>query len=63
MDAQKWMRAGGVRVLAGGVFNIVHPGHVHFLEKTKHMGEEPVILHTSHVCMPEGCPSACFSSG
>ena len=38
MDAFRGNKKGemaDVRVLAGGVFNIVHPGHVRFLKKAK----------------------------
>jgi len=32
------------RVLAGGVFNMVHPGHIHFLEKAKSLGGYLVVV-------------------
>ena len=32
------------KVLAGGTFNMVHPGHVHFLRKAKELGEELVVV-------------------
>ena len=51
MDAMRGKKKGkgasGVRVLAGGVFNIVHPGHVHFLKKAKELGEELVVVVAS----------------
>lgn len=36
--------SGKKKVLAGGVFNIVHPGHVHFLKKAKELGDELVVV-------------------
>ncbi len=32
------------KVLAGGVFNILHPGHVHFLIKARKLGDELVVV-------------------
>lgn len=36
-----------VKVLATGVFNILHPGHVYFLEQAKGMGDELVVIVAS----------------
>ncbi|MDH4123906.1 MAG: FAD synthase [Thermoplasmata archaeon] len=33
-----------VRVVATGVFDIIHLGHVHFLEKAKDLGDELVVV-------------------
>jgi FAD synthetase len=33
-----------VRVVATGVFDIIHLGHVHFLEKAKDLGDELVVI-------------------
>ena len=33
-----------VRVMASGVFDILHPGHVHFLEEAKKLGDELVVV-------------------
>jgi FAD synthetase len=35
------------RVLAAGVFNILHPGHVLFLEEAKKLGDELVVIVSS----------------
>jgi FAD synthetase len=32
------------KVLAGGVFNIIHPGHCHFLKSAKRLGDELVVV-------------------
>lgn len=32
------------KVLAGGRFNIIHPGHVYFLEKAKALGDYLVVV-------------------
>jgi len=32
------------RVLVGGVFNIIHPGHIYFLEQAKKLGNVTVVL-------------------
>jgi len=32
------------KVLAGGVFNIIHPGHVFFLKKAKALGDYLVVV-------------------
>ena len=36
--------AGRKKVLAGGVFNIIHPGHIHFLREAKELGDELVVV-------------------
>jgi len=33
-----------VRVMASGVFDILHPGHLHYLEQAKRMGDELVVV-------------------
>ncbi|UCE46135.1 MAG: FAD synthase [Methanobacteriota archaeon] len=33
-----------VRVLATGVFDIIHLGHLHYLEKSKELGDELVVV-------------------
>jgi FAD synthetase len=35
------------KVLATGVFNIVHPGHLLFLEESKKLGDELVVIVSS----------------
>jgi len=35
------------RVLAAGVFNVLHPGHVLFLEEAKKLGDELVVIVSS----------------
>ena len=35
------------RVLATGVFNILHPGHILFLEEAKKLGDELVVIVSS----------------
>jgi FAD synthetase len=32
------------KVLAGGTFNLLHPGHIHFLEKAKSLGDYLVVV-------------------
>jgi 8-oxo-dGTP diphosphatase len=32
------------KVLAGGAFNLIHPGHLHFLEQAKRLGDELVVV-------------------
>lgn len=34
----------GVRVMATGVFDIMHPGHLHFLQKARELGDELVVV-------------------
>ncbi len=34
----------GKRVMATGVFDIMHPGHLHFLRKAKELGDELVVV-------------------
>lgn len=33
-----------MKVLVGGVFNVLHPGHIHFLEKARELGDELVVV-------------------
>jgi len=33
-----------VRVMATGVFDLLHPGHVHFLEEARKLGDELVVV-------------------
>ena len=33
-----------IRILATGVFDILHPGHVHFLTEAKKLGDELVVV-------------------
>ncbi|MBN1896407.1 MAG: adenylyltransferase/cytidyltransferase family protein [Candidatus Aenigmarchaeota archaeon] len=35
------------KVLAGGAFNILHPGHIFFLEKAKKLGDRLVVVVAS----------------
>ncbi len=34
----------GVRVMATGVFDILHPGHLYFLEEARRLGDELVVV-------------------
>ncbi len=36
-----------MRVLAGGTFNILHPGHVFFLTEAKKLGDELIVVVAS----------------
>ncbi len=33
-----------VRVMATGVFDLLHPGHIYFLEKSRELGDELVVV-------------------
>lgn len=35
------------KVLAGGVFNVIHPGHCHFLRQASRLGSELVVVVAS----------------
>ncbi|MGA1847705.1 MAG: 3,4-dihydroxy-2-butanone-4-phosphate synthase [Thermoplasmatota archaeon] len=37
-------RKKGVRVMASGVFDLMHPGHLHFLRKARELGDELVVV-------------------
>ncbi len=34
----------GVRVMATGVFDIMHPGHLHFLQRARELGDELIVV-------------------
>lgn len=36
-----------IKVLVGGTFNLLHPGHIYFLKKAKELGDELVVVITS----------------
>ena len=36
-----------VRVMASGVFDIIHPGHIHYLEEARKLGDELVVVVAS----------------
>ena len=36
-----------VKVLAGGTFNVLHPGHILFLKKAKALGDELIVVVAS----------------
>ena len=38
------MTAGQTRVVAQGTFDLLHPGHVHYLEEAAAMGDELVVI-------------------
>ncbi|UCD03228.1 MAG: adenylyltransferase/cytidyltransferase family protein [Candidatus Aenigmatarchaeota archaeon] len=35
------------KILAGGTFSIIHPGHIHFLEEAKKLGNRLVVVVAS----------------
>ncbi len=35
------------KIMAGGAFNILHPGHIHFLEESKKHGDRLVVVVAS----------------
>ena len=44
MDSIEALRRGSLRVvLAGGVFDIIHPGHIHTLKAAKALGDILVV--------------------
>ena len=45
------------RILVGGVFSILHPGHIFFLKKARAMGSHltVVLAHDSNVRRKSGC--------
>ena len=44
-----------MRVLVGGTFNLLHPGHVFFLEKAKKLGDELIVaIATDRVVAKKG---------
>jgi len=44
IDALSQLRRGSLRVvLAGGVFDIIHPGHIHTLKAAKALGDILVV--------------------
>lgn len=38
------MRAGSIRVLATGTFDLLHPGHLFYLEQSRALGDELVVI-------------------
>jgi len=43
-DEMKLPEKKGARVMATGVFDIMHPGHLHFLGKARELGDELVVV-------------------
>jgi FAD synthetase len=41
---EKNKREKRIRVLVGGVFDILHVGHIHFLKQAKELGDELVVI-------------------
>lgn len=39
-----WLRMAMPRVMAQGTFDILHPGHVHYLESSAELGDELVVV-------------------
>ena len=35
------------KVLVGGCFNVIHPGHIYFLKQAKKLGDELIIILTN----------------
>ncbi|WP_297475964.1 FAD synthase [Thermococcus sp.] len=44
MSAEKRDRKDRIRVLVGGVFDILHVGHIHFLRQARELGDELVVI-------------------
>jgi len=47
-----------IRVLVGGVFDILHVGHIHFLSQAKQLGDELIVIvaHDETVVRRKGRP-------
>lgn len=47
-----------IRVLVGGVFDILHVGHIHFLSQAKQLGDELIVIvaHDETVLKKKGRP-------
>ena len=47
-----------IRVLVGGVFDILHVGHIHFLNQAKQLGDELIVIvaHDETVLKKKGRP-------
>ncbi len=47
-----------IRVLVGGVFDILHVGHIHFLSQAKQLGDELIVIvaHDETVVKRKGRP-------
>lgn len=47
------MPPGAVRVLAAGVFDLLHPGHLHYLREAREHGDELVVVVARDVSVEE----------
>ncbi|RLF88059.1 FAD synthase, partial [Thermococci archaeon] len=47
-----------IRVVVGGVFDILHVGHIHFLKMAKELGDELIVIvaHDETVKKRKGRP-------
>jgi FAD synthetase len=47
-----------IRVLATGVFDLLHPGHIHYLEAAKNLGDELIVIiaNDTYVTNTKGVP-------
>ena len=46
-----------VRVMAVGVFDLLHAGHLHYVEQAKSLGDELIVVAVSytHLTLPTIC--------
>ncbi|MBN2330920.1 MAG: NUDIX domain-containing protein [Candidatus Aenigmarchaeota archaeon] len=51
------------KVLAGGAFNLVHPGHIHFLERARELGDELVVVVASDKTVLKAGKQLLFPAG
>ncbi len=51
-----------IRIMASGVFDLLHPGHIFYLEQAKQLGDELVVVVANDTVAKQSKPNLIFSA-